>query len=377
MTTDREPRLPRSEAEREMAAGLIGVNPEDNSFYRKSTWGSIPEVRIEAALSGAGVREPEFLARRPDGVKLIYAGRRHAFWGPAETLKSFAALVACVDVIESGKNALYIDFEDDEFGLVDRTRSLQIPDDYLLSGQLTYVRPDEAFGKNPVLDFDGLRREDFGIVVFDGVTEAMMLLGLHPYDPVDTAKYQHLLTRSWGDAAVVEIDHTGKGGNTGQLGSFQKRAGLDGVSVEFVLKANEGRGGHSKVELYVHKDRHGHVREHLDSAKQKAFFGTFHVVTTPGSPPDAYIEYGRPPSELIRDEVTAMVEEDALPDRVVAWLQEHPASKTRDVKAAALGPWPRVESVLKSDDRVQVEDGSRGAKLYSVNGVLVPGTRSN
>jgi hypothetical protein len=358
-------RGPRSQLERDHAAGLVDFDDEGKA-YSVSSWAPLD---MTTALMGEGVREPEFLARS-DGVRLLYPGRRHAFWGPSETFKSWLALLACKQVVAFGGRVVYLDFEDDEVGFVDRSRTLGIPDE-LVGREIVYVHPEEPLkparggsaGRTAsLLDFAHLLSRHPDLVILDGVTEAMTLNGLNPYLPDATAMYQHLLVRPW-NGAVVEVDHTGGGkegrpSRTGQLGSQQKRAGLDGISVEFVKERNEGRGGHSITKLYLRKDRHGQVRKHLGG---KEFIGRFHLLTVEGFPHEAYIDPAvmhQPAREAVEEIVSTEI-------KVLEFLQQNPGAKTRDVKAAKLGSWDDVDAVLKGD-RVRVEEGPRRARLHYV-----------
>lgn len=350
----------KPQIERDMNDGLVDFN-EFGNLYDTTSWAPL---NLDAAKVGEGVPPPVFLHRN-DGVPLVYAGRRHSFFGPSQTFKTWVALLACKSVIDQDGLVIYIDFEDDEVGFVERARTLGIADEQL-GARLLYVHPEEPIEKTPTIDdVAHLRARHPALVVIDGVTEAMSLHGFHPYDPSDTAKYQHLLVRGW-NAATIEIDHTGKGGKTGQLGSVQKKAGIDGVSVEFVPKTNRGRDGQSTVKLYVRKDRHGHVNKFVDD---KEFLGTFHLDTTPDSPATAYIDAPTEPSSSRENLAAELQAESDLPTEICAWLSSNPGASTGDVKDSGLASQKRTREVLDdllASDRVRRETGQRGKHQWFI-----------
>src|SRR5829696_2458463 len=98
-------------------------------------------VDLAAALAGEDV-EPPVLWERTDGVRLIYAGRVHWFQGESESCKSWAAQRITADELGAGRDVLYIDFEDDDRGIVARLRALGATDADI-ARHLTYLRPDE------------------------------------------------------------------------------------------------------------------------------------------------------------------------------------------------------------------------------------------
>src|SRR6266511_3769370 len=95
-----------SELERDLRAGLIRFDPEEQQFLRTSSW---YPVNLDAILDGDAPEERPTWFLRSDGVAILYPGRSHVFYGPSESLKSWAALAAAASVIESGRSVFYID----------------------------------------------------------------------------------------------------------------------------------------------------------------------------------------------------------------------------------------------------------------------------
>jgi hypothetical protein len=240
---------------------LIEGGLDERTVMAGSTWSA---VDLEPYKRGDRVIEsPRFLLRNDDRA-LIYPGRPHVFYGESESLKSWAALEVCREVVAAGFTALYVDFEGSEASFVERCRLAGVPD-AMIGGALRYMHPGQPLTGAGV---DGtLARSDWeselgwttGLVVLDGVSECYALHGWNVNSAEDAARFQH--TFAVDGPAGLSIDHTAKDAGRGVLGSQHKRAGLDGAEYEFRSRVRAGRGGESMAEIYVTKDRHGWIRE--------------------------------------------------------------------------------------------------------------------
>jgi hypothetical protein len=237
---------------------------------KPSTWAP---VDLEAALEGLDV-DPPVWWQRSDGTPLVYAGRTHWFQGPSESLKSMAAQMLVVEALNAGSKVLYIDFEDDDRGVVARLLSMGATP-AAIRELLTYVRPDEALqdrgGKwTPGgLDYLRLLQDQRDVVILDGVTEAMTTEGMDLLDNGDTARWMRLLPKRLADtgAAVVVIDHTTKNAETAgrhAIGAQHKLAGVTGATYKFEVLRPLARAVFDpvvgQVKITVTKDRPGWVR---------------------------------------------------------------------------------------------------------------------
>ena len=104
---------------------------------------------------------------------------RTRFNGVSESLKSWAALLARRSYIDSGFAALYVDFEGDEWTVVERARIVGIPEG-AIGCTFRYTRPVEPLKGNANAIADLLLEEiDLkpSLVVLDGVSEAYALHG--------------------------------------------------------------------------------------------------------------------------------------------------------------------------------------------------------
>jgi AAA domain len=240
----------------------------------KRTPTSWAPVDLTDALAGADIEPPE-LWERTDGVRLIYRARVHWFQGESETCKSWAAQQVVVDELAQGHDVLYIDFEDDDRGVVARLRALGA-DVEAIGEHLVYLRPDEPLqdrqGRfNGALDlFPLLEARSFTLAVIDGVTEAMTTEGLGLLDNTEIAQWMRRLPRRIASrgTAVICLDHLPKSTEAQgryAIGGQHKLAGLSGAAYKFVTLRPLGRAlGADPVEgavtITVMKDRPGWVR---------------------------------------------------------------------------------------------------------------------
>lgn len=239
-------------------------NPDDQTVA--TTWEAVDLADVLAAIAdGRDLSPPPTLYARADGPCLLYEAKVHAFNGEPESGKSWAAQHACVLTIQSGRNATYIDFEDDEGSVVGRLLALGATAEEII-GHLTYIRPSRPFGNEAVASlrqaFADLRPD---LVVLDGLTEAMANDNLNPLDNIDVAKFFARLPRRIAamGAAVVIIDHVTKDSESRgrwAIGAQHKLAALNGAAYTFEMLVPFGRDRHGITKITVTKDRPGHVR---------------------------------------------------------------------------------------------------------------------
>jgi len=249
-----------------------------------TTW---TPVDMGEALEGKGV-EPPTMWKRTDNRHFIYAGRVHWFQGESESCKSWAAQAIAADELKAGSGVLYIDYEDDERGIVVRLRSLGVPDS-TIRDHLVYIRPDEALDGVAEEEFDGaIAGRSFSLVIIDGVTESMTVEGLEIVSNSDVARWIRMLPKRLSrldGAAVICIDHVTKsteGQGRYAIGGQHKLAGTTGAAYRFTtVRALSRPSGaeptHGLFDVRVMKDRPGYVRGHTLGDK----IGTFRVESFP------------------------------------------------------------------------------------------------
>jgi hypothetical protein len=271
---DSEPDVEDSPREEDGASGAL--DPLD---ARASSWSP---VDLEPYLSGkVQVPDPE-VCRRNDGRSLMYRGRVNMLFGSSESAKSWIAMAICLQEIESGGRALYLDFEDEPVQTLNRLRLLGAVDDDLRA-QFSYIRPEgpladmqrNKWGKDQPTrsgefaqdQFDmALKTLDPDIIVADGMTALYGLHGLDANDAVSTdviTSWLKRLTRN-GRSTVIIIDHQAKSADKGSMpiGSQHKVAMVQGTLLQVWPIKQPMPGAVGEMELVVLKDRPGQVRAH-------------------------------------------------------------------------------------------------------------------
>ena len=246
---------------------------------RPSSWSP---VDLEPYLTGKlKVPDPE-VCRRNDGTCLMYRGRVNMLFGSSESAKSWIAMAICLQEIEAGGRALYLDFEDEPVQTLNRLRLLGAVDDDLRA-QFSYIRPEgpladmqrNKWGKDQPTksgefaqdQFDmALQSLDPDIIVADGMTALYGLHGLDANDAVSTdviTSWLKRLTRN-GRSTVIIIDHQAKSAEKGSMpiGSQHKVAMVQGTLLQVWPIKQPMPGDVGEMELVVLKDRPGQVRAH-------------------------------------------------------------------------------------------------------------------
>lgn len=231
-----------------------------------NTWAP---VDLTAVLAGEHLDPPPTMLRRTDGTPLFYAGAVHTVSGEPESGKTWVCLVAILQLLQAGENAVLVDFEDRAERVVARLLALGARPDQIYD-HFRYVRPDRALdtdGRNGLLEAIAKA----SLVVLDGVTEAMTLHGYDLNSNSDAATFYSLLPRWLADygPGVVLIDHVVKDaekqGRFG-LGAQHKLAGIDGAAYQVKAIQPFGRGKRGIARINLAKDRPGWVREQARGA---------------------------------------------------------------------------------------------------------------
>ena len=177
-----------------------------------------------------------------------------------------------LDELGRSNAVVYVDFEDDEGGIVGLLLTLGA-DRLALASRFHYVKPEDAIGSGVHADdLDELLRDTRPtLAVVDGVTEGMTLHGLSPNDNTDVAKFGRLLPRrlAASGAASVSLDHVTKNSETRgrySLGAVHKLNGLDGAAYVLDNRSAFGVGITGRSTIRVAKDRPGQLRKHALSS---------------------------------------------------------------------------------------------------------------
>ncbi len=304
--------------------------------------GSWQPVDLTPVLAGT-YRPPEpTVGARDDGVGLFYPGRIHTVSSESEGGKTWLALAACQHELEKGEAVLYLNFEDDEGGVVGRLLALGT-DSGCIRERFFYLRPEvaitEDFGHEYLTRL--IRDWKHTLAVLDGVTEAMALHGLEMKDNTDVARFGKLLPRFIADhgPAVVALDHLVKSTeNRGRyaIGGVHKLNGLNGAAYLLENRQPFGIGVTGRSTIRIAKDRPGQLRRHgLPSSGGLHCFGD--LVITSESEKMAHVEIVRPverpkspqPTHIMRAVVAAIEEHGPLSGKQLEALVKGRATTIR------------------------------------------------
>lgn len=243
---------------------------------RATSWSTID---LGPYISGEVVQEPPTILLRTDGKGLMYPGLVNLIYGKSESAKSWIALYACVQVMETGGRVVYIDLEDGPPGTIARLLALGVGADDI-ANQFQYILPDSPLaamqksmfggdaatneGKASQNEFDLMLKDiDPAMIVVDGMT---VLYGIHGHNTNDATATAFIT--NWlkslciNGATVIVIDHTGKGDGAGAspIGAHHKIAMVQGTALRVDVISKPMKGAIGTIQLITYKDRPGDVR---------------------------------------------------------------------------------------------------------------------
>jgi hypothetical protein len=223
-------------------------------------------VDLSSVLAGSWQAAEPSVGRRSDGVGLFYPGKLHTVSSESEGGKTWFALSVVLDELIREHHVVYLDFEDDEGGIVGRLLTLGA-DREAIRERFHYLRPEDPLGTgihaDDLRDLLGAYRPTLAVV--DGVTEALTMHGLNPNDNSDVAAFGRILPRRLAAAgcASVALDHVTKSAeNRGRysIGAVHKLNGLDGAAYVLENRRPFGVGLDGRSTLRIAKDRPGQLR---------------------------------------------------------------------------------------------------------------------
>lgn len=327
-------------------------------------------VDMAPVLEGGDVRPTPTLGRRSDGQRLLYPGKEHSISSEPECGKTWWVLLQVLSILAEGGRVVYIDFEDDEYAIGGRLKALGGAA-YMTPDRFRYVRPDIRPPAGTIDQLCTFLEGSADLMVLDGVTEGMGLMGLDPLSQKDIVAWRAVAKAAMGiGTAVLSTDHETKSKETRgryAIGGQHKLAGLNGVmfKMESIRPFSETQGGRSRV--IITKDRNGKLRN----------------VTTPdrdgnGHIGDLVLDEGvwqfHPPKQ---DEGAEEASASGVPERyrnfiapILAHLTAHPESTANSVVAAVGSKRQAVlEALTWLVDRGQVRTskGLRNSTLHSVD----------
>ena len=267
------------------------------------TWEDLAGI-VEQIFEGTHKRLEPTILRRTDGADLLYEGRLNWISAPPESMKSWLAKYACVQQMQKGRPAVYIDCEEnDGTTCAERIFSIAtaegVTKDQLrdwLAGPLNEDGtrdPDRRLfhykaesgaglgGKTRAQTIRLVKNRQVGLVVLDGFAAAIS--AHNPPLNEDSARDVNMFLAGliWpivsAGAGVLIIDHDAKGSGAAGTTSFQQRsargsgaklAAVSGVMIKATVQKAGSAWQPGEVELWLAKDRPGRVKVTHRSGKR-------------------------------------------------------------------------------------------------------------
>lgn len=246
-----------------------------------STWSELDA----AALYRGDLDEAEpSILERSDGPHLLYAGKVSSIAGEPESGKGWFAMSAVLDCFSKHLHVVYIDFEDSPKGVFGRLKLLGVPSSLVIE-KFHYVRPDQPLDAKTKHDLARVLHRAYsaegglGLIIFDGITEALAMQGVESIDNDRVAGWFGDVPRRYAhvtQAAVLLIDHVTKATDTRgryAIGAGAKLAAIDGTQFTAKIAMTFARGRSGVLNVFVTKDRPGHVRSYAVGAGQEQRVG--------------------------------------------------------------------------------------------------------
>jgi hypothetical protein len=261
-----------------------------------------------AALLAGGIPPPPtpVLLRRSDGHALLYAKKVNVLFGDPECGKTWIALAAMVEALNSGRRAAFVDL--DHNGMAEVVSRLLLlgarPDDLADLERFRYAEPED--GDRLILVVGDQRRWRPAVAVVDSIGELLPMLSASSNSPDDyTSAHRRVLTPiARTGAVVIAIDHLPKdeeARNKGQTGTNAKRRAVNGVTLRVTTAEPFVPGQGGAASMTVFKDRPGGVRAHCPIAGKNQPAGRF--VMTAGDDGTVTWRVTEPRVEAVRNVV--------------------------------------------------------------------------
>jgi len=324
---------------------LVRLDEAERSEHR--SW---RPVDLAAVLDGTYSAPRPTVGRRDDGAGLFYPAKVHTVASETEAGKSWFALSTAVDEMRAGNHVLYIDFEDNEGGIVSRLLALQVTAD-VIRERFHYLAPADPLGTGANLgDLQEIVDELAPtLAVVDGITEAMVLHGLNPLDNKDVAAFGRILPRriaALGPAAlgpaVVCNDHVTKdreGRGRYAIGAAHKLNGLDGAAYVLDNRTPFGIGLTGRSTIRIAKDRPGQLRRRgLPSAGGMHWYGDLVL--------DSHDEGFAEVSIVAPTERSEDFRPTVLMERIAKALEQHGPLSARKVETVVTGKSTNIRQAL-------------------------------
>ena len=269
---------------------IAKLSDQDHESGVREGWADLGAV-ISSILAGTHRRLEPTILERNDGQCVFYRGRLNWIAGPPESMKSWLARLACIQIIERGGTAVYVDFEEaDPISCTERIMSIALGRGHNIEIVREWVEGKDGdpstrrfYYRGATTGFDTAARaqvmrvvknRNAELVVLDGVAAAM---GTH-VPPLEEDKSRDvnlwLAGNVWplvnAGAGVLCVDHTPKNIAPGQSsnsfsarsprGSGAKLAAVSGTALIAEVKMAGSAWTRGEVDAWAVKDRPGRVK---------------------------------------------------------------------------------------------------------------------
>jgi hypothetical protein len=242
-------------------------------------------VDLTKVLDGTWQPPKPTVGQRNDGVGLFYPGKLHSISSESEAGKTWLVIAAAFHELQRGNHVCYIDFEDDEGGVVGRLLTMQAPVEWIRE-RFHYIRPTDRLTNDDIAHVRAVMTNLPTLAVVDGMTEAMSMHNLNPLDNKDIAEFGNILPRKLtysGGCATVCLDHVVKANDSRgryALGGVHKLNGLDGAAYILENRNPFGIGMRGVSTIRIAKDRPGQLRRNAVPNKSGMFWFADLIVDT-------------------------------------------------------------------------------------------------
>jgi hypothetical protein len=333
---------------------------------------------ITAVLDGTFTTPEPDLGFRSDGEAMLYSGKEHSIASEPECGKTWWVLMQVRSVLENGGNVVYVDFEDDEGTIVGRLHhTLGVPARMLGPDRFRYVRPETA--PKPA-QYRALFDFKPRLVVLDGVTEGMNLLGLEINSNDNASAWRKIFVRPAlaVGAATLSTDHVVKDRDSRgrfAIGGGHKLAGLTGAMFKLEQVKPFGKGLRGSSRVVVTKDRNGGLRGKGEPTKEPGITYMGDLVGDSTGDMSTW-EFYKPMAEDVPvvEGFEGLMPPPKLTDAtrmVIRYLEANPSSSTRMIRSNVSASNTAVEDALMwlvGSGQAQFTEGPRGSKLYALTG---------
>ena len=228
-------------------------------------WPIATTDQINAVLSGDYQPPVPSILQLDDAEGLLYPGKVHSLGGEPGGGKTWVALHAATQQLNTGHNVLLIDFEDRLDTAVRRLIALGT-DPNQLRNHFRYVSPQVAIiGGGLPTNIINETANNTTLVIIDSMGEALAHSHLEQNDDGDVADWMTKVARRLADqgAAVLILDHVTKDAeHRGRynIGSQRKLAAIDGAAYQLKTSVAATRDATGRATITCSKDRQGYYQ---------------------------------------------------------------------------------------------------------------------